>query len=58
MNSINLKEAKKLKLQDRVEKKYLCTESQLSCLIEYATNNGFVIVADGDKSVFKYTSIS
>lgn len=57
IESVSLKEAKKLKLQDRVEKKYLCTETQLSLLIERAKKDGFAIVCDDNKTSFNYKSI-
>ena len=57
IDKISLKEAKKIKLLNRVEKKYLCTETQLTSLIDYATKNGFAIVCDGDKTSFRYQSI-
>lgn len=57
MNSISLKEAKKLKLFNRVEKKYLCTETQLISLIDYVSRYGFAIVCNGDKTSFRYQSI-
>lgn len=57
INKISLKEAKKIKLFNRVEKKYLCTETQLTSIIDYATENGFAIVCEDDKTSFNYTSV-
>ena len=56
MKEISLKEAKKIKLFNRVEKKYILTPSQLYDFYKYLSSDSFYIVKDNEQFLFDYHS--
>ena len=56
MKEISLKEAKKIKLFNRVEKKYILTPSQLYDFYKYLSSDSFYIVKENEDFVFNYHS--
>ena len=56
MKEISLKEAKKIKLFNRVEKKYILTPSQLYDFYKYLSSDSFYIVKENEDFIFNYHS--
>lgn len=57
MKEITLKEAKNIKLFNRVEKKYVLTPSQLYDFYKYLSSDSFYIVKNNNNFLFDYHSI-
>ena len=55
MNKISLNEAKKIKLFNRVEKKFICDSSQLFQVLEHLKN--WYIVTENEETFFEYHSL-
>ena len=56
INSITLEEAKKIKLFNRVEKKYKCTLNQLYSLIEHIAEK-YYVVENNNEILLNYHSL-
>ena len=56
MNKISLQEVKEIKLMNRIDKKYIINFDQFCSLINYITNN-FYILSEENNTLFKYHSI-